>query len=122
MRIHLFDVGEQAVINQNAISGLPDLVGSLVTIEEQLSHGTYDYIVHSEDRPSAKVREKELNKVNKDRYIFTLILGDKISKANEEEGEIKLIDYLYEQVEIKFPDGSYEVISVNSVLNKDDLE
>lgn len=117
MQIHLFDIDERAVINQNALNGLPDLVGSLVTIQEQLLHGTYDYIVNCKGRPIARVKENELNKISKDDMLLTVKVGNSIEKFDGEKAKIKLVDYLYRKIEIEFPDGSFEVIDVDRYLS-----
>lgn len=118
MRVYLFEVGEEVIINANAIHGLPFDVGKKVIIEEQLDRGLYEYIVRFDDGTSTKVREKELTKIDNNDPIYGIQLGDTYTNIWDETGQVIKIDYHYRQVEIKYSNGTYQVVSAEIFLDQ----
>ncbi|MFO1442955.1 hypothetical protein KDN24_06955 [Bacillus sp. Bva_UNVM-123] len=118
MRVWNFNIGDHAVINRKAIVGLPDNVGDLIQIADQLDYGSYDYRVKLPDGTYTKVKEIELNKINSDDSILKINIGDTYLNSKKEKGKIILIDYLYRQCEIEYIDGSMEVVDISNVVKE----
>lgn len=118
MRDWIFSLNEKAIINENVISGLPTKVGELVTVHEVLTHGSFDYVVTDENSDEFKVKESELNKVDKDDLILQLNIGDTIRRLNGVEAKIIQIDYINRQMEIEYEDGTYEVIPADLITHE----
>lgn len=110
-----FSVGEKAVINANALNGLPSNVGDLVEIDEIIVTSTYEYRVRI-GNDYTKVKEKELNKVEQNDPILSLkVKQEYIYKPNHSTVKLLKLDYLYRHAEILHNDGSMEVVSADNL-------
>lgn len=110
-----FSVGEKAVINANALNGLPSNVGDLIEIDEIIVTPTYEYRVRI-GKDYTKVKEKELNKIKQDDPILKLKTNKEyIYKPTHSKIKILKIDYLYRQAEILHKDGSMEVVNADNL-------
>lgn len=61
MKVYKFQLGDTVKINSNAKSGMPNTVGKIGTVHEQLENGSYDYEIKFDEVEYGKFKEGELN-------------------------------------------------------------
>jgi hypothetical protein len=89
-KLFRFEIGEEAILNKKAKTGLPNRVGEKVQIINKLNNVMYDYEVKFGDGDTTKVKESELTKIigsdkpNKPLYK----VGDKVVSISGYEGYI----------------------------------
>jgi hypothetical protein len=105
-----FKLEEIAILNENALHGLPMQVGNLVKVEEVILNPLYDYKVRLPNNDYTKVREKELTKINVNDSILEFKVGESVTYKGEEVKVLK-IDYLLRHVEIEYSDGAMQVVN-----------
>jgi hypothetical protein len=111
---------EIAILNTNALKGLPMRVGERCVIIEELNNSpNYQYKVRFDDGTTSKVRETELNKLTeKDidfmEYIFQ---GNKVEYCPiSEVVEVVKVDYIHKTAEIRHDqDGEEQVVLFESL-------
>lgn len=115
-----FEVYEIAILNNLANNGIPNKVGQKCEIIEQIKTPNYDYYIKFEDGSVAMVKEKELDKINKNELIYTLKPNETVLHIPSDTiVRVEKIDYLNKMVEIDFLDGSHQVVSSKSITRVD---
>lgn len=109
-----FKLEEAAILNENALHGLPMQVGNLVKVEEVLLNPLYDYKVRLPNGDYTKVRESELTKIDVNDSILEFQIGERVTYKGEEANVLK-IDYLLRHIEIEYADGSMQVVNAKNV-------
>jgi dCMP deaminase len=112
-----FEVGELAVLNESAKSGLPNNVGELCEVVRIISSPNYEYEVDFGYHINP-VRESELNKLtDTQRELITYINNgnEVLYTPTNEKVKVLKVDYLHEQVEILHQDLSSQVVCFNAL-------
>jgi hypothetical protein len=109
-----FKLEEIAILNENALHGLPMQVGNLVNVSEVLLNPLYDYKVRLSNGDYTKVRESELTKINVNDSILEFKIGESTTYKGEEVIVLK-IDYLLRQIEIEYSDGAMQVVNAKYI-------
>ncbi|MGD6876957.1 deoxycytidylate deaminase [Bacillus infantis] len=123
-----FAIGELVIVNEKAKLGVPLRVGELAEICELLTdRSMYDYRVRFKDGDITKIRETELDKPDKGvEELLMSIMRDRkaIHGLKNEEVKVLKMDLIHGQVEIKFEDGSMEVVGLELLrpINKEESE
>jgi len=120
-----FEIGELAIINNLAMSGLPDRVGEVVEVVSTSSSPNYDYVVQLENGDFVPVKEKELNHLTMPEldlvtYIKT---GNKVLYAPlNEVVTILKVDFIHGHCEVKTEDNAMIVIKIDTLRPIEDKE
>ncbi|GEM_PF-5045066 len=120
-----FQKGDLAVLNENSDIGVPRHVGELVKITDTDKTPMYDYKVRLIcNGRIISVKDVELSTISRNNPLLMFNIGNKLLyKSTSEECEIVKIDYLYNQIEVKFKDGSCRVERPESLqLIENDME
>ncbi|GIN22522.1 hypothetical protein [Siminovitchia fordii] len=120
-----FEHGDLAVLNENSDIGIPKHIGDLVQITNTEGSPMYDYKARLLcNGRIISVKDIELSHIDKNNPLLMFNIGNKLLyKPTDEECEIVKIDYLYNQIEVKFKDGSCRVERPESLqLNENDIE
>jgi len=92
MRVWIYGVGEKLIVNKKAKRYLPNAVDKEVTVIEQLTNGSFDYLVVDNVGNEYRVREVELDR-----------LGDS-TMTNNTERHKQLIEEIHNTYKIKNAD------------------
>jgi hypothetical protein len=112
-----FKIGETVILNESAIKGLPDRIGQRATILNILHTSVnYDVDIEFDDAMISPVKYSEINKLTEEdkhlmNYIFT---NNKVLYWYDEVTVVK-VDYLHTKAEIKFSDGTYDVVDFDKL-------
>ncbi len=106
-----FQKGDLAFLNRNSNIGIPKHIGELVEITNTDGTPMYDYKVRLLcNGRVVSVKDIELCTVSPDNPLLMFQTGNKLLYTpTDEECEIIKIDFLYNQLEVRFKDGSCRV-------------
>jgi hypothetical protein len=114
-----FSVNEMAILNGNALSGLPMRVGERVKVLFPIRSVNFDYEVEFDDKTTSKVKVSELNRLTEDdvKFMEYITQGNKVEYTPiRETVEIVKVDYLHKTAEIRhYQDGEEQVVLFESL-------
>lgn len=119
----MFEVGEFVILNQNIEKGLPGHSGEVVEIVRKIKSPNYDYEVDLGNSINP-VKETEITKLNdgQKELIKYIYKGNRlIYIPSDEKVTITKVDFIHNQVAIKFDDFGAIVVGFES-LKKIDKE
>jgi hypothetical protein len=119
----MFLEGEEVVLNEHAKTGLPNRIGEICFIVDNLYNSqSYDYKVMFEDGETTRVRECEISKLTEEqKQLMTYIKKDNYVTYTPTNETVKIMksDFIHGQIEIMFEDGGVIVVGIESVRQKD---
>jgi preprotein translocase subunit YajC len=115
-----FSHGDEVVILETKIGDLKDLCGMKAMVIEVLPpQNVNDYLIQVEQtKEEVRVRESEINRFDSNDYLYQIKKGDTVVRKNGTEVKVSMIDYVNRQIEIKYPDDTYEVVSIDVITGK----
>jgi hypothetical protein len=122
----MFLEGETVILNDKVKNGLPNRIGDIVTILENICDGfsSYNYRIQFEDGTTTRAKESELNKLTKEQQEFVTYIKKNntvLYTPTNEEVKIETVDYIHGQVVIRFNDNGV-IITGFEKLRKLDKE
>lgn len=111
-----FSHGDEVILVAN-VGDLKDICGMKAMILEVLApQNANDYLIQVEQtKEEVRVRESEIDRIDPNDYLYQIKLGDTVVRKNGTEVKVSMIDYGNRQIEIKYPDDTYEVISIEAI-------
>lgn len=93
MRIWLYEVGENLIINEKVKRYLPHSVGKEVNVIEKLTNGSFDYLVVDNEGNEYRVRETELNRLGENAVTNNTYRHKQLIEEIHNTYKIKNADY-----------------------------